>query len=303
MWEGIRLNTTYIFPHMHLENHRQFNMLAYRYRKNGFTLLELLIVVAILAIIGGSIIVTLDNTQESATVSVAQDEIVKIRQALERFKRDTGYYPKQGPFALAPDGGYTSSGQGGVLRTSLPFDGTVAEEDDWFDSPANFWQLYEQPVLDDGVETDLHPLSHLQDYNPVTKRGWNGPYLSTLGNGLVDIGNNIDPDGTGNPEAGDLLSEVYGISDPFTGPPEGNVYAWRSAAQSLCETQYGVGSPECDPYPSYGRPFLIFGLDTVDDTTDDRIVSMGPNQTYAGLPTDICFPNTGVDDIILCVER
>lgn len=216
-------------------------------RREGFTLLELLVVVAIIAIVAGGVVVMLDDVEESAARQVGDSEIVEIWKAVRRFRDDTGFLPKQGPFNLKTRGGHVSP----------PPQGEV-----WFDSPANFMQLYENPLAGTG-----HPLER---WNPDARRGWHGPYLSQHGEGFVDVGAGLLADGSGSPAAGKVLPGMRGVADPFLAPPAGDYLVWRNTLRGPPQTQKG-------------RPYLLLGLNLTDPNLlreHARIVGMGPNRTY-----------------------
>ncbi|RMH37657.1 MAG: prepilin-type N-terminal cleavage/methylation domain-containing protein [Nitrospirae bacterium] len=251
----------------------------------GLTLLEMLVVVAVMAIIAGGIVLALGRVQDDATLQIARNELVTIKDAILRFKQDTGYLPKQGPFDLEPPNQCTTSNNGAVPIGSLP-----VPSKEWFCSPANFIQLYEQPQLNSS-----HPLAFLAQWNPDTRRGWRGPYLTRFGEGLVDIGNGLQPDGSGDPIGGTAaLREMPGVADPFIALPipsaldtvDGQLLDWRTVA----------GDP---PHPKWGRPYLLFDLD---DPAKARIVSMGPNKTYDSASITTC-PEAGDDDLVLCLLK
>ena len=137
------------------------------YRK-AFTLLELLVVVSILAIIGGAIIPVIggnifDNTKRDMNLS----SMSQVRDALLRFRQDMGYFPGQGPRLngaelewLDDTSDYYSSG------------GTASEWAELTDSDGNlinFWQLMNKPLVTDENE--------FWTYDLDARRGWNGPYL------------------------------------------------------------------------------------------------------------------------------
>lgn len=61
-----------------------------RNRQRGFTLLELLLVVSILAILGGGVINAIGGTWDSTHVQVAQKEMAAIREAILRYRQDVG---------------------------------------------------------------------------------------------------------------------------------------------------------------------------------------------------------------------
>ncbi len=210
--------------------------------QDGFTILELLIVVAILAALAGGVIMVLGGAEEDSSIKIAKSEMLEIKKALLKFKQDTGYLPKQGPFALGID-------------CSSPTNPTEEK----FCSPANFEQLYASPDI-----PATNPQEYLENWNPDTARGWRGPYLTRQGEGLVDIGNGLGTDGSGSLTTGALLSEVRGVADPFVAKPEGSFFVWRT-------------SPGSTPHDRWGRPFFLFDLN---DNNNSRIVGMGPNRTY-----------------------
>jgi prepilin-type N-terminal cleavage/methylation domain-containing protein len=110
-------------------------------RRRGFTLLELLMVVAILATIAGGVLATMEGVEGRATDEVTTHELGQLRDALLAFKRDLGALPNQGPFAQAsPD-----------------------EED--------LSQLLVNPL------PASDPLSR---WDPERRRGWRGPYLRAV---------------------------------------------------------------------------------------------------------------------------
>lgn len=233
-------------------------------KEDGLTILELLIVVAILAALAGGVVMILDGAEEDSSVKIAKSEMLEIKKALVKFKQDTGYLPKQGPFELAPPNQCNASNLNGVVP--LPPQGK-----DWFCSPANFLELYENPLA-----ATAHPL---KDWNPDTARGWRGPYLTRQGEGLVDIGDGLIMNGTGSPTTiiTALLAEVRGVADPFVAKPEGSFFVWRT-------------SPGDTPHDRWGRPYFLFDL----DNNNARIVGMGTDKTYDN--------GTG-DDIVLYIFK
>src|SRR5205085_2363205 len=59
----------------------------------AFTLIELLIVMAITIVLAGLILATADYVQKKGYRSRAEDEIAAISAALENYKADNGVYP------------------------------------------------------------------------------------------------------------------------------------------------------------------------------------------------------------------
>ncbi len=215
--------------------------------KKGFTLLELLIVVAILAATAFVVTGSYKGVINKVNDGVVLTEMQQIATAVQRFKQDTGYYPKTGPFALNTDGGL-------VLASSVP-------SASWFYSPANFYQLISHTSPLDGTGHTL------ETWNVETGRGWNGPYLLGHNDGALNIGDDIN-DGTahgdeaGSPFLGTSISALQAIADPFEQKvfwKDGNLFfGWKTTA--------GI------PREQYGSPYLLFGL-----TNEVLLVSMGPD--------------------------
>src|SRR5688572_18869048 len=64
-------------------------------RRSGFTLLELLIVIAIIAILSSLLLPIILIAQTKAKVGVAQSQIAKIKGALAMYSSDTGRFPRR----------------------------------------------------------------------------------------------------------------------------------------------------------------------------------------------------------------
>lgn len=65
---------------------------ALRQSGKGFSLLELLVVISILAALGGGAIVAAGNMRENALHQIAMMEMQKIKQALMQYRQDTGNF-------------------------------------------------------------------------------------------------------------------------------------------------------------------------------------------------------------------
>lgn len=65
-----------------------------RIRRGGFTLVELLLVLAILAILAGIVLPKMAGRTEQARVTAAKAEIATFSTALGAFEVDNGFYPK-----------------------------------------------------------------------------------------------------------------------------------------------------------------------------------------------------------------
>jgi len=254
-------------------------------RPAGFTLIELLSVVAILAILAGAMMVGFSGVRENAAVSITGTEILNVREAVLRFRKDTGFLPGQGPFALVADGGAIDPANATHWPPHLA-GASAAEREAWFRSPANFYMLFANPLENTGHE--------LEAYDKVSARGWHGPYLRREGEGFVQIRDGIAPTGVGSPEAGNLLNPVAGVADAFEFRPNSDgVFAWAT-------------QPGGEAHFRWGRPLLL--LDTVapaalTDPQDRRhyvrdrarVVGLGINGRYED--TDGDGLSTG-DDLV-----
>lgn len=59
----------------------------------GFTIIELLVAVAIIGLIGTFSFIVFSNTYKNSRDSRRASDVMKIQQALERYRHDVGYYP------------------------------------------------------------------------------------------------------------------------------------------------------------------------------------------------------------------
>ncbi len=306
-------------------------------RDRGFTLLELLVVCGILAATayvawGGFV-----GVQEGAEDTIARAEMQRLAEALQRFKADTGYYPGQGPFALASLGSTETPSGSTYACTPTPTNGAVlrswalpandAERDDWFRSPLNLALLFETPPL-----CANHPLAYLNRWNPDTRRGWHGPYLGLASRQWVDHGSDFNADasnatgpgagapvGDGSPIAGTKVLDLpaFGNGAPLRAVgPQWSPCAGQEASTGTCMLGWRTVPRHTPGYTAavhelgaHARPFAVFGLaDNAAPNNPPRVVHFGADGRYGGRhPSDTCLPNTpnpdGLDDSVLCLGR
>lgn len=231
----------------------------------GFTLLELLVTVGILVILAGGVVLSLEGSREAAAAGIAQRELSELHAAVLRFRRDTGHLPRRGPFALVADGGQLDPDVDAHWPPGAP--SGSADRAAWFRSPANFYQLGEDrdaPSFQVALDVVAGPGLV---FNPETRRGYLGPYLSRHGEGFVHVGKGLGTNGDGDPATGSLV-EVPGVADPFEAPPApSNIFHWTGA------TIAASSSP-------LGRPYLLFVVAPAPGELGPRIVCLGPNGAY-----------------------
>ena len=103
--------------------------------KQGFTLIEILIVVAIIAILASIVLVGLGPTQQSGRDARRLSDLHEVQNGLELFYNKCGYYPGRDPDSAVPcnpqaTGGYADMSaaliEAGLNITTVPVDPTNA---------------------------------------------------------------------------------------------------------------------------------------------------------------------------------
>lgn len=120
--------------------------------RRAFTLIEILVVIAIIAILAGLILGTSGYVQEKAGNSRAEAEIKALSNAIEAYKLDNGVYPQQ------PNGTLASSTK--VLLEALS--PTNAGAKVYFEFPARMLEGFRSSQAG-GYEDALKNADYLQD--------------------------------------------------------------------------------------------------------------------------------------------
>jgi len=252
---------------------RQFDMPLFLKKQQGFTLLELLIVVSIMAIIAGMGLMSHKGTQDYSKEQAVRIEMKQLQQAVIRYFKDQNSI---------------KDWDGGILQTS----------------PADIGFLIFAPTFD---PSDLDSDGDLEEntWNPDYRTGWRGPYIKpgefttpyvsisdSSDTGLEFTGNG-DPTGDGDPETGTVII-VQAKPDPFSYTSSDEFFIWRKGATIISDT-----NPEIS---RLGRPYLFFDLDTYGSSESKaRIVSLGGNGIYDISAVIACnLAITDVDDSSYC---
>jgi len=263
--------------------------------QQGFTLLELLIVVSIMVVIAGMGLMSHQGTQDYSKEQAVRIEMKQLQQAVIRYFRDQNSIKDR---------------DGDLLQTS----------------PADIGFLISVPTLD---PSDLDSDGDLEEnaWNPDYRTGWRGTYIkpgefTTPYVSISDSSNTgLEFTGNGSPDSGTAIV-VHAKPDPYSHisienvaeegqEQEENYFSWRKENEILSEL-----NPEI---PRIGRPYLFFDLDTYgSEESKARIVSLGVDGVYdisAEIACDLAMTDVGDssycsredvceslgDDVVLCI--
>src|SRR5260370_33791429 len=68
-------------------------MRSRRYNQDGFTLIEIMVVILILGLLATIVVQSLRGAADKAKRTKAQADLAEIKTALDRYYLDNGYYP------------------------------------------------------------------------------------------------------------------------------------------------------------------------------------------------------------------
>ncbi len=242
----------------------------------GFTILELLIVVAILAVVAGSMMLKQGDTTEKAKVSMAISEMNNIKKALLQYRLDMR------DFSLVSQNG-----------------------------PADFKALYEDPRTTPPVPPWNPDIGRGWRGPYLTALGEGhtdiGDSLQNNGTGSPEIVvtaqvkniRSVADTFTANP----VLPNSSYIPCVENAGNTNCLFDWRTLADDS-DTDDNDGDKAHD---RHGRPYLLFDL--TPPGSPARLVSMGLDGRYKGFTCtstcDTCVPNGPPpnDDLLVCLLR
>ena len=97
---------------------------AHRHHSKGFTLVEMLLVLVILAALAAVVVPKFAGRSQQAKETAARSQIANLEIALDMFETDNGYYPagSDGMNELIDEPNNATSWQGPYLKKGIPID-------------------------------------------------------------------------------------------------------------------------------------------------------------------------------------
>jgi hypothetical protein len=120
----------------------------------------------------------MDGYQKDSEETITRVEMQRISNAIRRFKADTGYWPKTGPFSYKTEHTKVPDDKPNTINSIEKY------RDAYFNNPANFWWLFDQPNKyignwDAASDKDSNPIIEpIWKWDVDTGMGWHGPYIN-----------------------------------------------------------------------------------------------------------------------------
>lgn len=271
-----------------------------RYKQSGFTMLELMVVVAILAVIAGSAVMAFRGIDSDASIQTAKVEMRQLGEAIDAYLADMNKIPEPDTLPI-PLGSWQQEIEIGAYR-----------------HPADISFLLSNP----------EPLPNPSDpdakrdnlWSSDYRKGWRGPYIKGIKLFYVDIGDGIKHDGTdgsgniGTPHDIDsaVIKNILALPDKFdnfsVSPGVERSTQACNASECIYEWQSQIDrfSPNDhlgNRITKFGRPYLLLDLDLLNNSATSgpgipRIISLGPNGVYEPINCD--YAETDSSEIAYC---
>ncbi len=182
----------------------------------GFTIIEAIVALAIVAILSGVVTVAVLNYLNSGKIARAQSDCATIAKAILQFRADCAFWPTRTNAAAAENVD--------CLITGGP--GTVPPGDDSVAPGASNWGSFGVvDTISDQLITNAPVYS--TTVNPRLQPGWNGPYLN------ADV---LDPWGNSY-----MVNIRYLRSNGPANSAAHNVFVLSAGANGITETAYNDG--------------------------------------------------------------
>ncbi len=193
--------------------------MAQRRPGRGFTLIELVIVIAVIAILAALLVPVILNQVERARVASERRSISELAKAMQRFKNDTGSWPwEAGYWDATSDVNATPFNSSDVALFTWP---TAAP-------PGMPGQLPQCSPVNVGVLC------------------WGGPYLGQLTSGPTGSAPAALTDAWDNPRMFALIHPSDGGGGGTPSAPNGFVVVWSTGPDGLDSADcYNGGPPGC----------------------------------------------------------
>ncbi len=176
-----------------MQSLRQYN--KSRNYFSGFSLLELLIVVGILAIISSTSIQYFGNTEQEKREDLTRIELAELGKSIRQLHKDTGFWPQHDV-------------------DSDDIDLIPVHED-----PYNWEVLVTNVDRNDYNNNSDTEDAMLNAWNPVSERGWRGPYTHRVLDSHVILGGDyLDIDGSDSGDSTDYNNPTCDDSEPSPCP-------------------------------------------------------------------------------------
>ncbi len=150
----------------------------YKYKQNGFTIVELLVVIVVIAILAAIVTISYGGISARARDTVRIDEISKIRRALELYKTDIGTYPLATNSGTSSVDGYPGGG----------WEVSSIQGSSWL----NKLLPYMRPIPADPVNDSTHFFYYYFYSNNTAQCGSSTPNCYILGISKLDSLNGLE---------------------------------------------------------------------------------------------------------------
>lgn len=159
--------------------YRSLNQLTNSNQQSGFTLVEVVVVIAVVALLSAIIVPVVAKQIDDAKISRAQNECVVIAAAIQQFYKDVGTYPSHNGTNPNTIRGLVSGTavDPDVAGTAIEYGFTADGNDDWYDAAGAAAQM---DIFDNHLNVNS-PQGNADAYATTGEFRWKGPYLAPIG--------------------------------------------------------------------------------------------------------------------------